>query len=59
MDLIIAILIALGLLASPDLYDERYEMENRESIERAQTIVDNGWYKEIDGGIVVDEDIDF
>lgn len=58
MEIIIAILIALGALTSPDLYNDQYLEENTESIERAQYIIDNSFYERTaDGGVIIDEGI--
>lgn len=56
MELIVAILIALGALTSPDLYTDAYRAENYESVERAQYIINNSLYQEsADGGVIIDE----
>ncbi len=58
MELLIAILIALGSLTSPDGFTTDYELQYQSDIERAKYIMDNGDYTtNKDGGVVVDEDI--
>ena len=59
MSLLISILILLGLHATPDqLNDQAYVSENQTTINRANTIIDNNWYRISEGGVVIiDEDV--
>lgn len=59
MELLIAILIALGSLTSADGYTSDYELNYQSDIEKAKYIMDNGDYTTSkDGGVVIDQDID-
>ena len=59
MELLIAILIALGSLLSADDYTKEYELMYQSDIEKAQYIIDSGSYTTTkDGGVVIDENID-
>jgi hypothetical protein len=59
MELLIAILIALGALISPDRYTETYIRENQDKISRAQTIIDDNKYHfdEQCGGVIIDDEV--
>jgi hypothetical protein len=59
MELLIAILIALGALTSPDRYTETYIRENQDKISKAQTIIDDSKYHydaEL-GGVIIDDEV--
>jgi hypothetical protein len=55
MDLIIAILIALGCLESRDRFTPEFERENAAAIQRATEIYERGEYRVVEstGGVVV------
>ncbi|MEP7169696.1 MAG: hypothetical protein ABI855_10035 [Bacteroidota bacterium] len=56
MELLIAILMCLGLYATPDqLSNEEFKNNNRETIDYGSTVIQNNWYYYgADGGIVID-----
>jgi hypothetical protein len=59
MELLIAILIAMGSLLSPDDFTKEYELQYQSDIEKANYIMDSGSYTTTkDGGVVIDQDID-
>ena len=59
MELLIAILIALGSLTNPDSFTREYELQHQQEIEKAQYIIDNEQYtRSSDGGVVVNQEID-
>lgn len=59
MELLIAILIALGSLSSPDSFTKEYELQHQQEIERAQYIIDSDQYTRTStGGVVVNQEID-
>ncbi len=59
MELIVAILLALGSLTSPEEFNSDWEAQNPEAIEQAQQIIDNDAYKyddeSEDGGVIIDD----
>ena len=58
MDLLIAILMALGALVSPDKYNEAYVQEHTVEVERARTIIQNDQYHYDQwGGVVIDDEV--
>ena len=59
MELLIAILIALGSLTSPEAYTKEYEIHNQQDIERAEYIIESEQYtKTSTGGVIVNQDIE-
>jgi hypothetical protein len=59
MELLIAILIALGSLMSPDEFTKEYELQYQSDIEKATYLMESGEYTiTADGGVVIDENID-
>lgn len=56
MELIVAILIALGSLTSEADFTDEYINNNDQAISTAQSIIDNGQYRtnNADGGVVID-----
>ncbi len=56
MELLVAILIAIGSLTSPADYNDEFIDRNQDQIEKAQNIIDTGRYRidERDGGVIVD-----
>ncbi|HKR06045.1 MAG TPA: hypothetical protein VJY62_15520 [Bacteroidia bacterium] len=58
MHLLIAILMCLHLYATTENFnDPAFVQENQQVIDRARTIMDNHWYEEVDGGVVIDEGV--
>ncbi len=58
MELIIAILIAMGSLLSPDSYTDAYVAEHSGEIAQAKIIIDMGAYERTSGGgAIIDEDV--
>jgi hypothetical protein len=57
MELLVAILIALGSLTSDRDYTPDYRNSHQTEVSRAQTIIDNGQYRIEDGGVTVDTGI--
>ena len=53
MELLVAILIFLGYLTSPDAYTETYRLEKESEVSRAQYIIDNNYYRTDDGGGII------
>lgn len=55
MELIVAILMALGFLTSPDLYNDEYRATRQAEIDRANYVIDNNYYREEerDGGVII------
>ena len=56
MELIIAILMSLGSLLSPDQYDAAYINNKQSDISKAQSIIANNQYKYNSSGIVIIDD---
>lgn len=54
MELIVAILIALGSLASKSDFNEEFVKSHNPEVQKAQSIIDNGQYKTKDGGVIID-----
>ena len=58
MELIVAILLALGSLTSPEEFTPDWEAENPAAMQEAQQVIDNDAYRydeeSEDGGVVVD-----
>jgi hypothetical protein len=56
MELIVAILIALGALTSDKDFTDEYLKSHQSEIEKAKTIIDGGKYtiNEKDGGVIID-----
>ena len=59
MELLIAILIALGAITSPDKYTETYIRDNQDKINRAQGIIDRNAYRydQEMGGVIIDDEV--
>ena len=57
MELLIAILIALGSITSSEDFTQEYQMQNSAEIEEARIIMESGDYSKT-GGVVVNQDID-
>lgn len=53
MELIVAILIALGSLTSEKDFTKEYESSHQGQISKAKSIIDQGQYKEKDGGVII------
>jgi hypothetical protein len=54
MDLLIAILIALGCTVSEGASEEEIKADNYDAYTRAVEIMDSGSYERTSGGIVID-----
>jgi|GEM_PF-2382423 len=56
MDLLMAILIALGSLTSRADFNDEYIRTHEVEVAKARTIIDNGQYtiRENDGGVIVE-----
>jgi len=56
MELLIAILIALGSFTTSDGYTDDWAAKNQETVDKAQQIIESGAYHYDDstGGVVVD-----
>ena len=56
MELLVAILLALGSLTSPDTYTSDWEADNQDAVNQAQQIIDTDsyYYDERTGGVIVD-----
>jgi hypothetical protein len=56
MELLIAILVCMGVYATPELLNnEEYVSTHRESIDYGNRVIENRWYYyNEDGGIVID-----
>ncbi|MBA3286047.1 MAG: hypothetical protein ACR2GN_03735 [Bacteroidia bacterium] len=52
MELIVAILMALGFLCSPDLYTDEYQATRLDEMDRASYIIENELYRSDDGGVI-------
>lgn len=50
MELIVAVLMALGFLSSPDLYNDEYRSTKEAEIGRANYVIENEYYRWDDGG---------
>ena len=59
MELLVAILMALGSLTNREGFNDEYKNTHQIEISRAQTIIDNGQYRieEGSGGVCVDPNI--
>jgi len=58
MELLIAILMALGALTSPDKYNEIYAQEHTVEVERAKVIIENSQYHYDQwGGVIIDDEV--
>ena len=58
MELLIAILMALGTLVSPDQYNADYISGNQAEIAKAQAIIANNQYtKNAAGIVIIDDDV--
>lgn len=53
MELIVAILMALGSLTSKSDFNEEYVKSHNPEVQKAQSIIDNGQYKLKDGGVIL------
>jgi hypothetical protein len=58
MDIIIQILIALRLLATPAQFTDEYRRNHQTEIQTATTIYTTQSYEVNEGGIIVDDGID-
>ena len=59
MELLIAILIAMGSLTSSASFTTEYQMQNQAEIEKARIIMESDSYTNTStGGVVINEDID-
>lgn len=57
MELLVAILLAIGSLTSPAEFNDEYKNTHQAEISQAQSIIDNGQYQERNGGVIVDQGI--
>ena len=57
MELIVAILISLGALTTPGDFNDEYISRHETEISKVKVIIDNGQYRETDGGVIVDPGI--
>ncbi len=57
MNIIILILIALGCLTSPEEFTDEYINRHPDEINHATTIYENNWYKEVEGGVIIDDEV--
>lgn len=59
MELLIAILIALGSLSSPESFTTEYQLQHQEDIEKATYIIESEEYtRNSTGGVIIDNEID-
>lgn len=54
MELIVAILIALGALTSQKDFTDDYIKSHEAEISKAKTIIDQGQYSQKSGGVTID-----
>ena len=54
MELIVAILIALGSMTQSTVFNDEYVNRHQEEISKVKTIIDNGQYRTKDGGVIID-----
>ncbi|HKR05172.1 MAG TPA: hypothetical protein VJY62_11115 [Bacteroidia bacterium] len=57
IELLVAILIALGSLTNRTDFNDEYKTSHQNEISRAQSIIDSGQYRIEDGGVTVDPHI--
>jgi hypothetical protein len=54
MELLVAILMTLGSLTNRADFNDDYKNTHQTEVSRAQTIIDNGQYRIVEGGVTVD-----
>ncbi len=58
MELLIAILLALGALISPDKFNDVYVQEHPAEVNKAKAIIENNQYHYDQwGGVVIDDEV--